>query len=169
MAGYFASMKLTGPLVLICTVLISGPLAAQNSGNGGIITGNVVEEGTGKAVAGATVALLCPAEPGKGRSTSTNGNGEFTLSGLEMGVYQLRISSVGFNTLSIDSIRLRPERNDFNLNDLKLAPKSTEMVAAVVYAEKPLVQSKGGNLTFNAAESPLSAGSSANELLKNVP
>ena len=43
------------------------------------------------------------------------------------------------------------------------------MQAAVVYAEKPLVQSKNGNITFNAAESPLSAGSSANELLKNVP
>lgn len=35
--------------------------------------------------------------------------------------------------------------------------------------KKPLVQSKNGNLTFNAAESPLSEGSSANELLRNVP
>jgi len=170
MAGYFALMKVTGPLLVCIAVFIGGPLAAQrNSGNGGIITGNVLEEAGGKAVVAATVELLCPAEPGKGRSTTTNGNGEFTFSGLDMGVYQLRISSVGFNLLSIDSIRLRPERNDFSLNDLKLTAKTTEMAAAVVYAEKPLVQSKNGNITFNAAESPLSAGSSANELLKNVP
>lgn len=134
-----------------------------------MVTGNVLEEAGGKAVVAATVELLCPAEPGKGRQTTTNVNGEFIFSNVEMGVYQLRISSVGFNTLSIDSIRLRTDRNEFSLNDLKLAAKSTEMTAAVVYAEKPLVQSKNGNITFNAAESPLSAGSSANELLKNVP
>jgi len=143
--------------------------AQRTSGSGGIITGNVLEEANGKAVVSATVELLCPAEPSKGRSTTTNGSGEFSFSNLDLGVYQLRVSMIGFNTLSIDSIRLRPERSDFSLNDLKLSPKTTEMQAAVVYAEKPLVQSKNGNITFNAAESPLSAGSSASELLKNVP
>jgi len=150
--------------------LIGTQLSAQRgSGSGGIITGNVLEEANGKAVVSATVELICPAEPSKGRSTTTNGSGEFSFSNLDMGVYQLRVSMIGFNTLSIDSIRLRPERSDFSLNDLKLSPKTTEMQAAVVYAEKPLVQSKNGNITFNAAESPLSAGSSASELLKNVP
>jgi hypothetical protein len=157
-------------LLVVISLLIVGRVPAQrNPGSGGIIAGNVLEEVTGKAVVSATVELVCPAEPSKGRSTATNGSGEFTFSNLDMGVYQLRISMVGFNTLSIDSIRLRPERSDFSLNDLKLSPKTTEMEVAVVYAEKPLVQSKNGNITFNAAESPLSAGSSANELLKNVP
>ncbi|OJW58949.1 MAG: hypothetical protein BGO55_19780 [Sphingobacteriales bacterium 50-39] len=150
--------------------MIGTQLSAQRgSGSGGIITGNVLEEANGKAVVSATVELICPAEPSKGRSTTTNSSGEFSFSDLDMGVYQLRVSMIGFNTLSIDSIRLRPERSDFSLNDLKLSPKTTEMQAAVVYAEKPLVQSKNGNITFNAAESPLSAGSSASELLKNVP
>jgi hypothetical protein len=164
-------MKVSGLLFLILTILlIHGHSVAQSSsGNGGIITGNVLEEANGRAVTGATVELLVFGDAAKGRTTTTNGNGEFSFSNLEIGVYQLKISNVGFNTLTIDSIRLRPERNDFSLNDLKLTSKSTEMTAAVVYAEKPLVQSKGGNLTFNAAESPLSAGSSANELLKNVP
>jgi len=164
-------MKVNRPLLfaVICLLIVSRSPAQGTSGSGGIIAGNVLEEASGKAVVSATVELLCPAEPSKGRSTATNGNGEFSFSSLDMGVYQLRISMVGFNTLSIDSIRLRPERSDFSLNDLKLSPKTMEMQAAVVYAEKPLVQSKNGNITFNAAESPLSAGSSASELLKNVP
>ena len=164
-------MKVRGLLFLILTMLlIHGRLVAQrNAGNGGIIAGNVLEEANSKAVAGATVELLYIGDAPKNRTSTTNGNGEFSFSGLEMGIYQLKISNVGFNTLSIDSIRLRADRNDFSLNDLRLTAKTTEMTAAVVYAEKPLVQSKGGNLTFNAAESPLSAGSSANELLKNVP
>ncbi|HVU57961.1 MAG TPA: outer membrane beta-barrel protein [Puia sp.] len=164
-------MKVRGPLLFIVIALLIGSrLSAQRTpGSGGIIAGNVLEEASGKAVVSATVELICPAEPSKGRSAATNSSGEFSFSNLDMGVYQLRISMVGFNTLSLDSIRLRPERSDFSLNDLKLSPKTTEMQAAVVYAEKPLVQSKNGNITFNAAESPLSAGSSASELLKNVP
>ncbi|MBO9660620.1 MAG: TonB-dependent receptor, partial [Chitinophagaceae bacterium] len=39
----------------------------------------------------------------------------------------------------------------------------------VVYSEKPLIESKDGNITFNAAESPLSAGSNASDLLTSVP
>ena len=165
-----------GSLLLIISFLLAGMLttrplmAQQSSGNGGIIAGNILEESTGKALAAATVELVCLTEPNKAaRSVLTNATGEFVFSNLGTGVYRLRISSMGFNALSIDSIRLRPDRNDFSLNDLKLSPKTAEMQAAIVYAEKPLIQSKAGNLTFNAAESPLSAGASANELLKNVP
>ena len=140
-----------------------------SSGSGGIITGNVLEETSGKAVPDATVSLICLTDPSKGQSVVTKVNGDFAFNNLDFGVYQLKISGVGYTTLSIDSIHVRAERSDFNLNDLRLTTKSTDMEAVVVYAEKPLVQSKAGNLTFNAAESPLSASASANELLKNVP
>jgi len=73
-------------------------------------------------------------------------------------------------TLTIDSIFFRQERFDFNLNDLVLKPKASEdLDEVIVYAEKPLIQSKDGNITFNAGESALAAGSNASELLNNVP
>ena len=82
----------------------------------------------------------------------------------------MRITFVGFKPLIIDSIYVREERFDFSLNDLILKLNVTaELDEVVVYAEKPLIQSKEGNITYNAAESPLSAGSNASELLKNVP
>jgi hypothetical protein len=43
------------------------------------------------------------------------------------------------------------------------------MAMPVVYAEKPLLQTKDGIITFNVGESALSAGSSTNELLKTIP
>jgi len=157
--------------LLLTGIFLHTLLYAQEGvpGNGGVIAGNVLEETSGKAIPGATVELICLTEPARGRTSMTNAAGEFLFNNLGIGTYRLKISSVGFNALSIDSIRLRADRNDFSLNDLKLSSKTAEMQAAVVYAEKPLIQSKAGNLTFNAAESPLSAGSSASELLKNVP
>lgn len=43
------------------------------------------------------------------------------------------------------------------------------MAPVMVKSEKPLIESKEGNITYNASESALSAGSSASELLNNVP
>ncbi|MGB8190929.1 MAG: TonB-dependent receptor, partial [Chitinophagaceae bacterium] len=135
----------------------------------GIITGNILDEKS-KAVKDATVELQAFTDSLKKKSSVSDKDGGFTFSGLAFGYYRLRISSVGFKPLTIDSINVRAERFDFSLNDLILKQGGGEQLdEVVVYAEKPLIQSKDGNITFNAAESPLSAGSNATELLKNVP
>jgi hypothetical protein len=147
--------------------LVLGATAQDNQP--GIITGNILDEKS-KAVANATIELRDFADSLKKRSTTTDKDGGFTLSGLAFGYYRLKITSVGFKPLSIDSIHVRAERFDFSLNDITLKQSGGEQLEEfVVYAEKPLIQSKDGNITFNAAESPLSAGSNATELLKNVP
>ncbi len=69
----------------------------------------------------------------------------------------------------VDSIVIRQDHVDINLGIVSLKPASTEMQTIMIYAEKPLIQTKDGNITMNVAESPLSAGSNANDLLKNMP
>jgi hypothetical protein len=135
----------------------------------GIIAGNLVDEKQ-KAIVNATVELLPFADSILKRSAVTDKNGNFIFTNINMGRYLLKFSFIGYQSLTIDSIYLRSERFDFNLNDIVLklsTAKSLEEV--IVYAEKPLIQIKEGNIIFNAAESALSAGSTANELLKNVP
>lgn len=134
----------------------------------GLITGNVVDA-KGNAVTGATVELLRLPDTSTRKGTITDKDGGFTLSNLSFGYYRLRITSIGFSPLVLDSINIRMERFDFNLNDLLLKPGNNDLKEVVVYAEKPLIQSKEGNITFNAGESALSAGGNASDLLKNVP
>jgi outer membrane receptor protein involved in Fe transport len=64
---------------------------------------------------------------------------------------------------------VRAERFDFNLADIKLSTNVKGLESVIVYAEKPLIESKDGNITFNASESAIAAGSNASELLNNVP
>ena len=99
----------------------------------------------------------------------TDKNGEFSFTDLSFGYYSLNISYIGYASLRIDSINVRAERADFNLADIMLSTKSKELESVVVYAEKPLIQSKDGNITFNASESAVAAGSNASELLNIVP
>jgi len=135
----------------------------------GIITATVLDENK-KALEGITVTLLSMQDSLKSQSSQTDKNGSFTLSNISFGYYRLRLSYVGKQGLTLDSIHFRTERFDFNLNDLVLKAKvSVQLDEVVVYAEKPLVQSKDGNITFNAGESAIAAGSNASDLLNNVP
>lgn len=118
---------------------------------------------------GATVAAIQLADTTKQTFFLTDKNGGFTFNNLSLGYYRLRISAVGYRTLTIDSIHLRADRADFNLNDIPLSNESVELSEVVIFVEKPLIESKEGNITFNVGESALSNGSNATELLKQTP
>ncbi|MBI5857129.1 MAG: TonB-dependent receptor [Sphingobacteriales bacterium] len=137
--------------------------------NPGILSGNVMDEKK-KALEAATVELISFKDSLQKQSKLTDKTGNFSISNIVFGYYKLRISYVGMQALTIDSIYFRTERFDFNLTDIILKTKNTENLdEIIVYAEKPLVQSRDGNITFNAGESALAAGSNASDLLNNVP
>ena len=118
-----------------------------------------------KALEGASVELISFKDSLSRQSKLTDKTGDFTFSNISFGYYKLRISYVGMQVLILDSINFRTERYDFNLTDITLKPKSTENLdEVIIYAEKPLIQSKDGNITFNAGESALAAGSNASDL-----
>ena len=121
-----------------------------------------------KAIPGASVQLVLINTAQK-FTKQTDKNGMFSFTDLAFGYYSLAISSVGYTSLRIDSINVRTERSDFNLADIRLSTKSKELETVIIYAEKPLIESKDGNITFNVSESAVAAGSNASELLNNVP
>lgn len=123
-----------------------------------------------KPLGEATVELGPVSDTLEERSQITDKNGAFSFSAIPFGYYHLKISYVGLQVLTIDSIWLREERPFFTMSDLILKPKqSSALGEVIVFSEKPLIQSKDGNVTFNAAESPLSAGSNVSDLLQSVP
>src|SRR6266496_3778887 len=154
---------------LLLTLLFVITASGQDKSVSGILIGNVMDERK-KALEGASSEIILITDSLKKQSVLTDKDGSFSFQNISYGYYRLRISYVGLQRLIIDSIYFRAERADFNLSDLVLKPKNSENLGEIiVYAEKPLIQSKDGNITFNAAESALSAGSNANELLGNVP
>lgn len=155
-------------LLLLPAIFLFSAVFAQGSVLG-LLTGNVVDEKK-KALEGATVVIISLTDTLSKRSTLTNKTGDFSFSNIIFGYYKLKISYVGMQIITIDSIHFRTERFDFNLSDITLKPKNSENLGEVIiYAEKPLIQSKDGNITFNAGESALAAGSTASELLTQVP
>ncbi len=156
-------------MFLLMVMLLLATMAFSQTKTNGSVTGNLLDEKS-KALAGATAQFVLMSDTSQTIFDVTDNNGAFSFSNLAFGFYKLRISFVGFTTVSIDSIHLRTERSDFNLNDIVLKPAAgNAMDEVIIYLEKPLIQSKDGNITFNAGESALSAGSNAGDLLNNVP
>ncbi len=157
-------------VTIILVVLLAGLCAvAQEKLASGLMTGNVMDEKK-KALEGATVQLVSFTDTLKRKLVTTDKTGQFTFNGVDFGYYKLNITYIGLQPLTIDSIHFRTERYDFNLSDITLMPRSTDnLEAVIIYAEKPLIESKDGNITFNAGESAVAAGSNASDLLANVP
>ncbi len=135
----------------------------------GIIIGNVLDNDNSRAVMAATVVLLKIGDTAAAKTMVSAKDGSFLFEQLSFGYYRILVSSSGYNNLRLDSIYIRAERFDFDLNDIKLHKKSTDLDEVLVFSEKPLIENKDGKIIFNVGESALSSGSSATELLKQAP
>src|SRR5690606_4118008 len=147
--GNFGSLTrfMLRSLILVTTLLFSMIMHAQEGPAKGVLMGNVTDDKK-KALEAATVELMGLNNPAYRLTVQTDKTGEFGFSGIPYGYYRLSISFIGWQTLRMDSIHFREERYDFNMADISLvAGTSTNMETVVLYAEKPLVQSKDGNIT----------------------
>lgn len=165
----YVSSDVLKKLVLHLLLLVSGMAAMAQSNDQGILAGNVLDESK-KALPGVTVVLTPLKDSTRRLAMQTDKDGGFLFEKIPFGYYRLRLTNVGMHAVLIDSIHFRTERFDFNLPDITMKPAASQQLEEVIiYAEKPLIQSKDGNITFNAGESALAAGSNASELLNNVP
>ena len=135
----------------------------------GSIIGNILESKSGKALAFASIRLTKLADSSRNVVLVADKNGSFDFDKLVFGYYRVQIEVVGFAKIRIDSIHLHQERSDINLGDIKLNETANSLNEVIVYAEKPLIENKDGKLIYNVSESPLSNGSNASEMLRNLP
>ncbi len=166
----FIHLPLIRPALFFLLLCFSAALCAQNNNaNPGIVIGSILDADNSKAIAGANVRIVLLSDSTVQRNQLSLKDGEFIFDKLPFGYYRLQVSAVGYANLSLDSIYLRQERFDFDLNDIKLNKKSALLNEVVVYAEKPLIENKDGKMTFNTGESALSSGATTTELLKQTP
>jgi len=87
--------------VTLFSIFVAPALFAQTTGQ---ITGSV-HDNTGAVVGGASVTIT---EPNKGvtRKTNTNSDGEYLVSGLGVGNYDIVVTSPGFKTYTAKGVKL---------------------------------------------------------------
>ncbi len=141
--------------------------AQQKPENIGIIIGSILTA-EGKPASFASVEVKLLDDTTYRRKSVCDKNGAFEFTELRFGYYRLSTAFVGHAAFTLDSIYLRVERFDFNLGDIKLKAAG-ELEEVVVYAEKPLIDTRDGKITYNVGESALSGGATTAEIIKSMP
>ena len=122
-----------------------------------------------KPIPSVTITLTNNIDSSFSRTTISAKDGAFVFDQLPYAYYSIKISAIGYGSLKLDSIYIRAERFDFDMGDLKLNKRTTQLDEVIIYVEKPLIENKDGKIVFNVGESALSSGSSTTELLKQTP
>ncbi len=160
-------VKLTAFLVIM---LFSKVVLAQSAEPAtGLVIGSILDADNSKAIRDAGITIMLLSDTSLRATQLSNTNGEFILDKLRFGYYRLRVTAVGYSSIVIDSIHIRAERFDFDLNDIKLNKNAAMLNEVIVFAEKPLIENKDGKIIFNTGESALSSGATTTELLKQTP
>lgn len=135
----------------------------------GIIRGKAIEEIGALPIPFASVTLYEGDNEQSLATTQTDENGFFKLKNLKPSLYKIKVSYLGYTTFFVTDILITEKEFDKNLGNLKLSSESNNLTEVVVTATKPLVEFGADVITYNVGSSILAEGSTATDVLKNVP
>jgi iron complex outermembrane receptor protein len=135
----------------------------------GIIRGKVVEEVGALPIPFAIISVFESGSEQPLTATQSDENGYFKLINLKPGTYKIKISYIGFATLFVNEIIITEKDFDKNVGNLKLSSEQSNLNEVVINAQKPLVEFGADIITYNVGSSVLAEGSTATDVLKNVP
>jgi hypothetical protein len=108
------------------------------AGTRGNIKGKVVDMQTGDALIGANVVVI-----GTSTGANTDANGEFYVQNLDAGYYTIRVSYVGYKTITVSNLRVSSDLTTYQ--NIKLPGEDIQVSTVTIVAQKPLIQKDNTN------------------------
>ncbi|MCB0748896.1 MAG: carboxypeptidase-like regulatory domain-containing protein, partial [Ignavibacteriae bacterium] len=138
---------------LLFLMFISGQVNSILSQNFGKITGTIVDKDFGDALIGANVFI-----EGTTRGAATDIEGNYSIEGIEPGIYKITYSMVGFQKQTISDLEIKPQEN-LKL-DIVLSTEAFETEEVVISA-KALTNTEGALLAKRQKSASVSDAISA--------
>jgi outer membrane receptor protein involved in Fe transport len=159
--------------ILLYALLFILPIAveAQTASNTakGKITGKVTDAATKTPVEYATIAVYKQGSKTPVNGTTSDTKGNFTVTALPYGEYQIAIDFIGYKHYVIDHIVFSATKNVVVLNDIVISPAQKQLSAVNVVGKANTIENKIDKMVFNAGTDLTSQGGVATDVLKKVP
>lgn len=146
----------------------TGAVEKTVDGNGKI-SGTVLDGENNTPVEFATVALMDAATGKVVNGTVADAKGKFVITKIVDGTYNVTISFIGYETQSINAIKISGKDNDINLGTIKLSTGSKVLNEVVVEGKKDLIEERVDRTIYNAENDATAKGGDATDVLKRVP
>ncbi|MEA3287042.1 MAG: TonB-dependent receptor [Candidatus Marinimicrobia bacterium] len=163
-------------LTFTLILLLTSTTLAQRPGNNrqmpsiGVLTGRVLDAISLEPVEYANITIIRTRDTSAVSGGISNADGYFDLRELPLGRFMVRFEFMGYETLIIDEIRLTPRESvEKHLGDILL--KSTTLIGGrvEVTGDRPLITQTIDKRIFNVEKSLSAEGSSAIEILEQIP
>jgi len=152
----------------ICTAT-SLKICAQTTALGKL-TGKVVDVQNNETVPYASAVVLDRKTKAIVKTGQTDINGNLIITNIPEGVFTVKISYVGYQTMVRDSISILKGRELINLGTIKMKAANGNVLSEVtITATKAPIQLGIDKKVFSVDQSLVSEGGSAGDLLQNVP
>lgn len=142
-------------LFLVLVLFVSSSVFSQSR----MIRGQVIDDETGEALIGATVAI-----EGTTMGAATDLDGKFEIKNLDAGVYNAQVSYVSYQGKVIQSVEVKPE--DVTILNVRLKPETIGLQEVVVQAQA-IRNSESALLTVQKKASLVLDGISAEQFSRN--
>lgn len=135
----------------------------------GHIKGTVVDANTGEPVEFATVVLLARNGSTQLDGQITDEKGDFKMTGLNAGIYNIKINFLGYEDILIEKLETTPKKPDIDLGNIKLSTDAVTLETAEVSAESALIENRIDKIVYNADKDATNSGGDATDVLRKVP
>jgi iron complex outermembrane recepter protein len=134
------------------------------------VKGKIVDESDGKPLEFATVAMKRVRDSSLVSGTITNGSGEFNLTDVPPGGYQIEIAFIGYERV-YQRVMLRPQGTPpvTDLGSIKLRISAKMLEGAEITAEKSFMMNNIDKKTYNTEQLAVTAGGNVKDVLDNIP
>ena len=149
---------------LLTILVISTTLNAKNSNT---IYGKIIEKESGKALPYATV-IIHDKDKKILSGTISDQDGSFSFDKRVTENCELKVSFIGFRDTTL-TLPTHSEDNVINLGTIALSGDVVALKSALVTSRVPIIEQKLDKIIMNVAESVISQGSDALEILRKAP
>jgi outer membrane receptor protein involved in Fe transport len=129
--SYFMD-RLIRILTLILLVTTISPVCVL-SGETGKIAGKITDKSTGEPLAAANILII-----GTAMGAAADANGQYVILRVPPATYSLRISHIGYSTVTVNNVRVYIDQTASV--DLALTPQAIEGPEVVITADRPVIK-----------------------------
>jgi outer membrane receptor protein involved in Fe transport len=156
-------------LLLFLSGLFINEAAAQVPAGNAIIKGTVIDSAKAAALGYVTIGVREAGRTEAIKSTYTQDNGSFEITGLAPKAYEVEINYVGFKSRTV-KIKEFPAGNPVvNLGRILLSPTSSQLKEVEITAQKQLIKQDIDKITYDVEADPESKTMTALDMLRKVP
>ncbi len=165
-------MRQTGKILTVAMILLLSTLnisVAQPKNVKGKISGTIVDAKSGSPLASATIQIYSAKDSSLVTGGASESNGEFLITDVPVGVYDIKVSYIGYNTAVIKNIMITGKTPDVNLGTIKLEVSSEVTEEIEVTSEIPVMKMEFEKKVYDVKQTLVAESGTAIDVLKNIP